>query len=57
LDLAPSDFHLSGPLKNHLGGKHVPEMEVCKWLRQRSKDFYAACFNALVKHWNKCYQC
>jgi hypothetical protein len=24
-----------------------------KWLRQQSKDFYAAGFNALVKRWEK----
>jgi hypothetical protein len=29
-------------------------MEVRKWLRQQSKDFYAAGFNALVKQWDKC---
>jgi hypothetical protein len=28
--------------------------EVRKWLRQRSKDFYAAGFDALVKRWDKC---
>jgi hypothetical protein len=39
------------------------EMEVRKWLRQQSKDFYAAGFDALVKRWmllegmlrNKCF--
>jgi hypothetical protein len=30
------------------------ETEVQKWLRQRSKDFNAAGFSALVKQWNKC---
>jgi hypothetical protein len=25
-----------------------------KWLRQQSKDFYAAGFDALVKSWDKC---
>jgi hypothetical protein len=30
------------------------EMEVWKWLRQQSKDFYAAGFDALVKQWDKC---
>jgi hypothetical protein len=29
------------------------EMEVWKWLRQRSKDFCAEGFDALVKRWNK----
>jgi hypothetical protein len=44
-DLAPSDFHLFGPLKNHFGDKRFAddeeiETEVWKWLRQQSKDFY-----------------
>jgi hypothetical protein len=30
------------------------ENEVRKWLRQQSKDFYAAGFDALVKRWEKC---
>jgi hypothetical protein len=25
-----------------------------KWLRQLSKDFYAAGFDALIKRWEKC---
>jgi hypothetical protein len=29
-------------------------MEEQKWLRQQSKDFYAAGFNALVKRRDKC---
>jgi hypothetical protein len=29
-------------------------MEVWKWLRQQSKDFYAAGFDTLVKRWDKC---
>jgi hypothetical protein len=58
-DLAPSDFHLFGLLKNHLGGSHFTddkevETEVQKWLRQQSKDFYAVGFNSLVKRWVKC---
>jgi hypothetical protein len=30
------------------------EMETWKWLRQQSKDFYAACFDAVVKLWDTC---
>jgi hypothetical protein len=30
------------------------ETEVRKWLRQQSKHFYAAGFDALVKRWDKC---
>jgi hypothetical protein len=42
-----------------LGGKRFTdneevETEVRKWLRQQSKDFYAAGFDALVKRWDEC---
>jgi hypothetical protein len=30
------------------------ETDVWKWLRQQSKDFYAAGFDALVNQWDKC---
>jgi hypothetical protein len=30
------------------------EMKLRKWLRQQSKDFCAAGFDALLKRWNKC---
>jgi hypothetical protein len=45
---------MSGQLKSHLDGKRFAddeefETEVRKWLRQQSKDFYAAGFDALVK--------
>jgi histone-lysine N-methyltransferase SETMAR len=58
-DLAPSDFHLFGPLKNHLFGKRFVddkafEMEVQEWLRQHSKVFYTVDFDGLVKQWVKC---
>jgi histone-lysine N-methyltransferase SETMAR len=58
-DLAPSDFHLFGLLRNHLGDKRFVDdgevkTEVRKWLRQQSKDFYAAGFDALLKRWEKC---
>jgi histone-lysine N-methyltransferase SETMAR len=57
--LVPSDFHLFGPLKSYLGGKGFAgdkevETEVRKWLRQQSKDFYVAGFDALIKRWDKC---
>jgi hypothetical protein len=32
----------------------VVENEVLKWMRQQSKDLYAAGFDALVKWWDKC---
>jgi hypothetical protein len=42
-----------------LGGKRFAddkevETEVRKWLKQQSKDFYAAVSDALVKGWEKC---
>jgi hypothetical protein len=45
--------------KNHLCSKRYAdneevETEARKWLRQQSKDFYAAGFDALVKRGDKC---
>jgi hypothetical protein len=42
-----------------LGGKRFAddeevETEVREWLRQQSKDVYAARFDALVKQWDMC---
>jgi hypothetical protein len=41
----------------NLGGKYFAddevETEVRKWLRQQSKDFHAASFDALVKRWDE----
>ncbi|KAG8227069.1 hypothetical protein J437_LFUL008508 [Ladona fulva] len=58
-DLAPNDFHLFGPLKNHLGGQRFEDddavvQEVTRWLRQQPKDFFAAGYGGLVKRWDKC---
>jgi hypothetical protein len=44
----------------HFGGKRFTddekvEMEVHKWLRQQSKDSYAAGLETMVKRWNKYY--
>jgi hypothetical protein len=57
--LAPGGFLLCGTLEDHLGGKSFAddeevETEVRKWLRQQSKDFYAAGFEPFIKRWNKC---
>jgi hypothetical protein len=57
--LAPSDFHLFGPLKTNVGGKRFAdyeevETEVRMWLRQQSNDFCAAGFDTLMKRWDKC---
>ncbi|GBM02874.1 hypothetical protein AVEN_52048-1 [Araneus ventricosus] len=58
-DLAPSDFHLFGPLKQHLGDKHFADdddvqHEVLLWMRQQPEEFYAAGVGALIKRWDKC---
>jgi histone-lysine N-methyltransferase SETMAR len=57
-DLTSSDFHLFGPLKRHFGGKRFAdeeaETQVRKWLKQQSKEFYAAGFDALVNRWDRC---
>jgi hypothetical protein len=42
----------------NLGGKRFADdeeigTEVRKWLRQQSKDFYSASFDALVMRWEK----
>jgi hypothetical protein len=50
-DLAPSDFHLFGPLKHHFPDDEAVEREVTAWFRQQSKEFYAAGFQGLVKGW------
>jgi hypothetical protein len=57
--LAPTDFHLLGPLKNHRDGKHFADdkeagREVRKWVRQQSEDFYAAGFDALITQGDEC---
>ncbi|GBO46688.1 hypothetical protein AVEN_43120-1 [Araneus ventricosus] len=58
-DLAPSDFHRFGPLKQHIGGKHFADdddvqHEVLLWMRQQPKEFYAAGIGALIQRWDKC---
>jgi hypothetical protein len=49
----------TGSRNVHLGGTRFAddeevETEVWKWLRQQSKDFYAAGFDAQIKQWDKC---
>jgi hypothetical protein len=38
----------------HFADDEEVEMEARKWLRQQSKDFHAAGFDALVKRWDRC---
>jgi len=58
LDLAPSDFHLFGPLKHHLLGERFPDEDAVEtamraWFRQQPKEFYGTGFQGLVKRWDK----
>ena len=57
-DLAPSDFHLFGPLKKSLRGQHFSSDEevktaVRKWLKTQPKEFYNEEICALIKRWEK----
>jgi hypothetical protein len=57
-DLAPSDFHLFGPMKEHLRGHKFAndrEMEVVQsWLKAMPKSFFLEGICKLVDRWTKC---
>lgn len=58
-DLAPSDYHLFGPLKKMLGGqKFASDFEaqdaVRDWLRQQPASFFETGIEKLVSRWDKC---
>ena len=58
-DLAPSDFHLFGPLEESMKGIHFQTDEevkaaVSNWLRTQSTEFYAKGIDNLISRWNKC---
>ena len=58
-DLAPSDFHLFGPLKEALSGRKFHSDDevqeaVHSWLKGRPKSFFASGIRALVGRWQKC---
>ena len=58
-DLAPSDFHLFGPVKEHLWGqKFADDDEVMAavqiWLKATPKSFFLEGFRKLVDRWTKC---
>ncbi|GBM33910.1 hypothetical protein AVEN_74648-1 [Araneus ventricosus] len=59
VSLTNQTFHLFGPLKQHLGGKHFADdddvqLEVLLWMRQQPKRFYVAGIGAPIKRWDKC---
>jgi transposase len=56
-DLAPSDFHLFGKLKEHLSGKRFAsdqevENETRNWLTNLDANFYAEGILKLVSCWD-----
>ena len=58
-DLAPSDYHLFGPLKRHLSGKRFSTdddvvTEVQGWFKSLDAKFYEEGIRALVHRWEKC---
>ena len=61
-DLAPSDFHLFGPLKDYLRGQKFNDDESVKaavkaWIRQCSPEFFSEGFNNWRTRWEKCVAC
>jgi hypothetical protein len=57
-NLAPSDYHLFGPLKEHLGGKSFRSNEeviqtVQEWLHRQTKDFFLSGISKLPDRWRK----
>jgi len=58
-DLAPSDFHVFGPLKEAMGGKSFRsdkevQQAVHEWLHSQPKEFLSRGIHALLKRWNTC---
>ncbi|KAG8230543.1 hypothetical protein J437_LFUL008366 [Ladona fulva] len=58
-DLAPSDFHLFGPMKKFLAGQHFVrdgevKSAVCRWLYSQQTDFFEQGILKLVPRWEKC---
>jgi len=58
-DLAPSDYHLFGPLKGNLGGKMFCNNEEViqdaqEWLHWQPKDFFLSGKRKLPDRWHKC---
>ena len=57
LDLTPLDFHLFGPLKEHLQGQKFADDEVMEavqsWLKAMPKSFFLEGIHELVDRWTK----
>jgi len=58
LDLAPTDYHLDGPMKKMLGGQKFAldtevQSVVRQWLGQQPASFLATDIRKLVDSWEK----
>ena len=58
-NLAPSDYHLFGPMKKTLGGqKFASDTEVQsvvrQWIGQQPASFFASGIQKLADRWDKC---
>jgi len=58
-NLAPSDFHLFGPLKNALSCRRFAADDEVKeavhdWLRIQPQIFFSNCIKKLTDRWAKC---
>ena len=57
-DLVPSDFHLFGPMKEHLWGQKFADDEVMEavqsWLKARPKSFFLEGIRKPEDRWTKC---
>src|SRR5258705_1404255 len=58
-DVAPSDYHIFGALKDSLGGRKFASDEEVKeavheWLRTRPKNIFLAEIQAFPKRWATC---
>jgi histone-lysine N-methyltransferase SETMAR len=58
-DLAPSDYHVSGPLKEVMGGKKFRsdikvQQAVHEWLRRQPQESFSRGIHTLCKRWRAC---
>jgi histone-lysine N-methyltransferase SETMAR len=58
-DLAPSDYHVFGPLKKFLAGQRLISDDDTKtavrlWFRSQPAEFYNSGIYKLVLRWDKC---
>jgi hypothetical protein len=58
-DLAPSDYHLFGPVKRVLGGKRFRNNDeviaaVQSWIYEQPKTFFETGIKKLPERWHKC---